>query len=157
MLKRSNERMAPQTLVCQIFLALPSNVFQPFYCSDDEPNRTTSQGKGDPEEMEFSDEEQLATVTIVEDFDLVDPTSTSHPSAQFASDEEQQSQSKTRKPIQPAQVNAVAEALRPSKPKFAYETKAARKYEKKKQAARRDERARLAKGRQKGKKNGKRL
>jgi ribosomal RNA-processing protein 17 len=101
--------------------------------------------------MEFSDEEQLATVTIVEDFDPVDPTSNSHLTAQFASDEEQQPRDQRRGPITPTQFKAIAREIKFSKPKFAYETKAARKYEKNKQAARRNEKAR-AKGRQKGKK-----
>jgi len=106
--------------------------------------------------MEYSDEEQLATVTIVEDFDPVDTLSMSHLGIQIASDEEQQPRHRTRRFVQPAQVKAFAKALKPPKPKFAYETKAARKHEKKKQAARRDEKARSAKGRQQGKKHGKR-
>lgn len=106
--------------------------------------------------MEFSNEERLATVTIVEDFDPIDPTSTSHPGVQFASGEEQESRYRLRRPVQPAQVRTITRALKPSKPKFAYETKAARTYEKKKQAARREEKTRFAKGRQKDKKNRKR-
>lgn len=106
--------------------------------------------------MEFSNEEQLATVTILEDFDPVDHTSTSHPDVRSGSDEEQKSRSRIRRPVQPAKSRTITKALKPPKPKFAYETKAARKYEKKKQAARRDEKARFAKGRQKDEKSGKR-
>lgn len=103
--------------------------------------------------MEFSNEEQLATVTIVEDFDPLDPTSTSHSGAQLPSDEEQQSRSDIRRPARLAQVKTIVKARKPPKPKFAYETKAARKYEKKKQATRRDEKTRFARI---GKKNVKR-
>ena len=102
--------------------------------------------------MEFSNEEQLATVTIVEDFDPVDPTSTPHSGAQLNSGEEQKSRSNTRRPARLAQVKTIVKARKPPKPKFAYETKAARKYEKKKQAARRDEKSRFARM---GKKNDK--
>ena len=101
--------------------------------------------------MEFSNEERLATVTIVEDFDPVDPTSTSRPGAQLTSDEDQQSHSKTRRPVRPIQGNTIVKTHKPSKPKFTYETKAARAYEKKKQAARRGEKTRFAKGRRMGK------
>ena len=133
----------------------PSNLFQLFRCSGDESDHRTSLAKGkakaDPEEMEFSNEERLATVTIVEDFDPVDPTSTSRPGAQLTSDEDQQSHSKTRRPVRPIQGNTIVKTHKPSKPKFTYETKAARAYEKKKQAARRGEKTRFAKGRRMGK------
>lgn len=131
-----------------------------FAFSGDESDHHTllanGKAKADPEEMEFSNEEQLATVTIVEDFDPVDPTSTSHPGAQFNSDEDQQSRSKTRRPVRPVQDKTIVKAHKPPKPKFTYETKAARTYEKKKQAARRGEKAIFAKGRRIGKKNEKR-
>ena len=152
--------MAPQVPVCRSLPVHPSNLFQPFRCAGDESDHSNStaerKAKADPEAIEFSNEEQLATVTVVEDFDPVDPTSTSHPGTQFALDGEQESRYRIRRPVQPAQVKVITKALIPSKPKFAYETKAARKYEKKKQAARRDEKARFAKGRQKDKKNRKR-
>lgn len=151
--KRSNGRMAPQIPVFPFLLVPPSNLFQPFCFSGDEPDRGTSTVKGkhkaDPEEMEFSDKERLATVTVVEDFDPVNPTSTSYLGAQVDSDEEQQSRYRMRRPVQHAEVRTIVRALRPPKPKFTYETKAARKYEKKKQAARRNEKTRQAKGRQK--------
>lgn len=152
--------MVPQIPVFPFLLVPPLNLFQPFRCSGDEPDRSTSTAKGktkaDPEEMEFSNEERLATVTIVEDFDPVDPTSTSYLGAQADSDEEQQSRYRIRRPVQHAQVRTIVKALKPPKPKFTYETKAARKHEKKKQAARRNEKTGLTKGRQKRKKNGKR-
>ena len=133
----------------------PSNLFQLFRFSGDESDHRTSLAKGkakaDPEEMEFSNEEQLATVTIVDDFDPVDPTSASRPGAQFNSDEDQQSRSKTRGPVRPAQGKTIVKAHKPPKPKFTYETKAARTYEKKKQVARRGEKTRFAKGRRIGK------
>jgi len=103
--------------------------------------------------MGFSNEEQLATVTIVEDFDPVDPASTSHPGVQFTSDEGQQSRPKIRGPVRSTQVKTIVKARKPPKSEFAYETKAVRKYEKKKQAARRDQKSRFAKGRQMGKRN----
>ncbi|TFY78646.1 hypothetical protein EWM64_g5364 [Hericium alpestre] len=126
--------------------------------SDDDDEEWTgfgsdAKGKG-KDEAEYSDEEQVATVTVVEDFD---PDTLIHgeapiPRSPSAGDvEPRQRAIKSEKPLKKV------EKLKPKKIK--YQTKAARKAETGKQRARRTEKAERAGGkasREKGKKGRKR-
>ncbi|KAJ8076552.1 hypothetical protein PM082_000975 [Marasmius tenuissimus] len=125
--------------------------------------RSDSEREGHVEqEQEYADEEVLATVAVVEDFDpdallhgpvpsdsqTRSPASPPHPST-----------SKSKSTATTSRLNSKAEASIKRKPKSApkkikYETKGARKAEKSKQRARRAEKAELAGGkaaRKKGK------
>ena len=91
-----------------------------------------------PEEAEFEDEETLATVTVVEDFD---PDTIIHGPPKAAADPKQYAPAEPAAPPKP----------KSSKPKIRerkvrYETKDARKREQVKQRKRRTEKAELAGG-----------
>lgn len=88
--------------------------------------------------MAFENEENLATVTVVEDFD---PGETRFSSSVFTQTKASPSNDNT--PRKAAKEQKIANAQRPinQKAKFFYETKAARKYEKIKQRLRKDERS----------------
>lgn len=117
------------------------------------------------EEVEFSDEEQLATVTIVEDFDIQDPTGTfkadsalsnTDPSPTEALADSKSKSIPAKSPRSKPTASKAVKAAKPAKAKFHYETKAARTHEKKKQKMRRNEKGRLAEGREKGGRGSKR-
>lgn len=105
--------------------------------TDESQASGSSPRKADPEEMEFENEEQVATVTIVEDFEASDLKMLSNgsapPKAPSSKPDHQSSQKSTK--------SKLAKAKKPvnPKPKFRYETKAAKKHEKIKQKARREE------------------
>ncbi|KAL0577312.1 hypothetical protein V5O48_004668 [Marasmius crinis-equi] len=95
------------------------------------------------EEQEYEDEEVLATVAVVEDFD---PDALLHgPSTSKLTAESQTSSSRPPPPSAPSRPKSeTPKKLKPKK--IRYETKGARKAEKTKQRARRTEKAELAGG-----------
>lgn len=99
--------------------------------------------------MEFENEEQLATVTVVEDFDAADIKLLS--SGVDNTKEGQSSSTRASAPVrQPSQAQKLLKSKnksKPTKPKFRYETKAATKREKVKQRAKREERTKRKNGR----------
>jgi ribosomal RNA-processing protein 17 len=98
-----------------------------------------SEEKGKQKEEEYQDEEVIATVTVVEDFD---PDSFIHGPPPSTPRESQ--------PAQPTPAKVPRDKLTSKKPprgkKVKYETKAERKAQQKKQRARRTEKAELAGG-----------
>jgi ribosomal RNA-processing protein 17 len=122
-----------------------------FHChlrklEDFDPSTSTQQAV--PQEMEFEDEEQLATVTVVENFDAVDLKMLS--SGYDAAKEEnvQGTPSVAKRPPQPAHKppKSVGRST-PAKSKFRRGSKATSKHDKIKQRGRREEKAKRKKGR----------
>ncbi|KAI0268650.1 nucleolar protein 12-domain-containing protein [Gloeopeniophorella convolvens] len=115
--------------------------------SDDEWNGIASSSNGgQKEEAQYSDEEQLATVTIVEDFDpstLIHGPASEPPDIPSAS-----SHGPVRSSHKAAtkETDALENRKKHSTKKIRYETKAARKAAQSKQRARRTEKAELAGG-----------
>ncbi|KIM32995.1 hypothetical protein M408DRAFT_326668 [Serendipita vermifera MAFF 305830] len=107
---------------------------------------STPTQQAQPEEMEFENEEQLATVTVVEDFDAVDLKLLSgvEPAKE---DKSTYIPPPTKTATSRVQTSKSTKKLKPTKPKFRYETKAATKREKTKQRAKREERAKRKNGR----------
>lgn len=101
----------------------------------------------DPEEMEFENEEQLAIVTVVEDFDASDLKMLSTGNAPLK-DASAPTSRDTHPKARPKDIK-VSNARNPvnKKSKFRYEMKGARKHEKIKQRARRDEKGQRSKHR----------
>jgi len=100
----------------------------------------------DPEEMEFENEEQVATVTVVEDFDASDLKMLSIGNAPLKDASAPRRDRDTHPKPKPKDTK-VSNARNPvnKKAKFRYETKPARKHEKMKQRARRDEKGQKSK------------
>ena len=96
---------------------------------------------------EYEDEEVLATVTVVEDFDpdsiIHGPPKTDTPTASFPSRSELKS---PQPPLQSKPLQRATNRKKPREKKIRYETKDARKREQTKQRARRTEKAELAGG-----------
>ena len=88
------------------------------------------------EEMEYEDEEQLAVVTVVEDFN---PEFSVHPAPRLSTDESGRNAAVSSKAPRPRSTKNKPKKIR-------YETQAARKVEKTKQRARRAEKAERAGG-----------
>ena len=111
--------------------------------SDDEEEWIGIQGSSSTKEQEYEDEEVLATVTVVEDFDLDTlihgPSTPTEPSTIPAV-----STSKPHPVIPKTRPTSVKKKVREKK--IRYETKDARKVERTKQRVRRKEKAELAGG-----------
>ncbi|RDB25053.1 Ribosomal RNA-processing protein 17 [Hypsizygus marmoreus] len=112
---------------------------------DDEWTGIASEKKGKQKEEEYEDEEILATVTVVEDFDpdsfIHSPRLTNAPSTDLPSPAE------TKRVVPSISVpHDRSSSKKQSKKKVRYETKADRKREQTKQRARRTEKAELAGG-----------
>ncbi|PVG04870.1 hypothetical protein CPB86DRAFT_792720 [Serendipita vermifera] len=108
------------------------------YQSDGSQASTSAKETTEPKEMEFEGEEQLATVTIVEEFDADELKNTHSTNGKDAS--KHTAPAHLPKKTKPTETHRRKADIK-SKPKFRYETKAARKHEKQKQRARREEKA----------------
>ncbi|KAG8833159.1 hypothetical protein FRC17_011230 [Serendipita sp. 399] len=104
------------------------------YDTDTSQPSTSSQTGPRQEDVQYQGQEQLANVTIVEEFDPEDlrTANSSLPKLDTYEERPKKVNSRKEKPIIPAKPVK-------QKPKFRYETKAARKFEKLKQRTRRKE------------------
>jgi len=120
------------------------------YCHDlqllDEADTAAAPEQPVAADMEFENEEQLATVTVVEDFDAADLKTLSPERATFKENQSKGISGVAKGPPRPQQRPKNAKPTY-TKPKFKYETKAARIHEKIKQRGRREERAKRKNGR----------
>ncbi|KAG8852278.1 hypothetical protein FRB91_006718 [Serendipita sp. 411] len=99
---------------------------------------TSSQTGPHQEDVQYEDQEQLATVTIVEEFNPDD-----FRSANTGVRKRETAQEHPRKPDRRKEKALMLSKPSIKKPKFHYETKAARKHEKLKQRARRKDKAEM--------------
>jgi ribosomal RNA-processing protein 17 len=122
-----------------------------FHChlrklEDFDPSTSTQQTV--PQEMEFEDEEQLATVTVVEDFDAVDLKMLSSGYGAAKEENVPSIPSVARKTPQPTHKPPKAVGRSSStKSKFRSGSKATSKHDKIKQRGRREEKAKRKNGR----------
>lgn len=123
----------------------------------DEPDASGSDSEEDLIQEEYENEEQVATVTVVEDFDTDTLVHTGTPSEHHIPDTSNQDRDQTglpehrvRVPKPNAASNVPGTSRRKTNPakKIKYETKAARVAEKRKQRARKLEKAARAGGKQ---------
>ncbi|KAG6845902.1 hypothetical protein H0H87_000708 [Tephrocybe sp. NHM501043] len=128
---------------------------QPDTDAEDEWNRILSADKGKQKEEEYEDDEIMATVTVVEDFD---PDTFIH-GPRATSDTIKSAPSTSTAPTSKASASQPKLVPKKAKPqKIRYQTKSERKAERTKQRARRTEKAELAGGkssRRKGASKGK--
>jgi len=118
---------------------------------------TDTQGQDSEEDMiqeEYENEEQVATVTVVEDFDMdtlihaEPPSEHPNPGSSSNRDHARRLECRSEKPKPTANTSGTSKKKATSAKKFKYETKAARFAEKKKQQARKLEKAARAGGKQ---------
>jgi ribosomal RNA-processing protein 17 len=94
-------------------------------------------------EIEFEDEEQLATVTVVEDFDAVDLKMLSSGYDDTAEEKMARTPTVAKKPPRPNQPPKTMSKSKLAKPKFRNGSKAAGRHGKTKRRGRREERSKL--------------
>jgi ribosomal RNA-processing protein 17 len=120
---------------------------------------SSDQEKGRKLEEEYEDEEQLATVTVVEDFNPDEliyglaptdpPASDAPPDSPSASASTPRAKVQSAKPRTPAAKRPAAQGKKAKRPKeIKYQTNSARRADKRKQLARHTEKAERAGGKQ---------
>lgn len=138
--QQSKERWVQMSVrTSSVFISAPR--FTAVLDTDDEDDRPRPSAKHIEDEMEFEDEELLATVTVVEDFttdDLILGPSATRRSAADVDPSSPKPAPKSRLQLERApSTSSSAPKPKAKDPKFRYETKAGRKATKEKQKVRR--------------------